>query len=188
MKMISRLMIAVLLVVGVSTVMAGGDKADGKREKIDKKAGEIVHKILEESESAKSLYDKAVGYAVFDNTKAALGVSGGAGTGVAVDKASSERTYMKMGTAGIGFGIGVKTYQVLILFENPKVFENFINNGWQGGAQASAAAGSADAGAEAAFHDGLAVFVHTKKGLMANADVSGTKYWKSDLNDDVDEE
>jgi hypothetical protein len=29
----------------------------------------------------------------------------------------------------------------------------------------------------------MAVFVRTKKGLMASADVSGTKYWKSDLND-----
>jgi lipid-binding SYLF domain-containing protein len=89
-----------------------------------------------------------------------------------------------MGTVGIGFGIGVKTYQVIMLFEKEKVFENFITSGWQGDSQASATAGSSDANAGVNFHNGMAIFVKSKKGLMANADVSGTKYWKSDLNDD----
>jgi hypothetical protein len=41
------------------------------------------------------LYEESVGYAVFDNTKVAFGVSGGGGSGVAVDKAtgSSCRTW-----------------------------------------------------------------------------------------------
>ena len=85
---------------------------------------------MADSDSAKELYDKAIGYAVFDNTKAALGVSGGGGSGVAVDKASGTRTYMKLGTAGVGFGIGVKTYQVIMLFEKDKVFRSFVDKGW----------------------------------------------------------
>ena len=88
-----------------------------------------------------------------------------------------------MGTGGVGLGIGVKTYQVIMMFENEKVFKSFIDKGWQGDTQAGAAAGSKGVAVETTFHDGMAVFVRTKKGLMASADVSGTKYWKSDLND-----
>ena len=131
----------------------------------------------------RNLIENRIGYAIFDNTKAALGVSGGGGSGVAVDKTSEARTYMKMGTAGVGFGIGVKKYQVIMLFENEKVFSNFVDKGWQADTQAGAAAGTKGAAVESTFHDGMAVFVRTKKGLMASADVSGTKYWKSDLND-----
>ena len=42
---------------------------------------------------------------------------------------------------------------------------------------------TAGAAAKTTFHNGMAVFVRTKKGLMASADVSGTKYWKSGLNE-----
>jgi lipid-binding SYLF domain-containing protein len=184
MKTTWRLVCVVLLLTAVPLALAEGeDKKSKKRTKIDSRSSAILEEVLAESANAKELYDKAIGYAVFDNTKAALGISGGGGSGVAVDKASGKRTYMKMGTAGVGFGIGVKTYQVIMLFEKEKVFQNFVDNGWQADTQAGAAAGTAGAAAKTTFHNGVAVFVRTKKGLMASADVSGTKYWKSDLNE-----
>jgi lipid-binding SYLF domain-containing protein len=158
------------------------EKKASKRSKIDTRSSEILEEVLADKD-AKALFDKAIGYAVFDNTKAAFGISGGGGSGMAVDKATSDRTYMKMGTVGVGLGIGVKTYQVIMFFEKEKVFQNFVNKGWQADAEAGAAAGTAGATAKTTFHNGMAVFVKTKKGLMANADVAGTKYWKSDLND-----
>jgi lipid-binding SYLF domain-containing protein len=151
-----------------------------KRAKIDARSEEVLKEVFEESERARELYDEAVGYAVFDNTKVALLVSGGGGSGVAVQKATGERTYMKMGTVGVGLGIGAKTYQVIFLFETDKAFGKFVDKGWQADAQAGAAAGTAGAGAKTTFANGIAVFVRTKKGLMASADVSGTKYWKAD--------
>ena len=181
--MLRWLCVALLLVAVPAIAQEGGDKKDNKRAKIDARSSEILDTVLGESENAKELYAAAMGYAVFDNTKAALGISAGGGSGVAVDKSGGKRTYMKMGTAGVGFGIGVKTYQVIMMFENAKVFENFVEKGWQADAQAGAAAGSEGVAAKTTFHDGMAVFVRTKKGLMASADVSGTKYWKSDLND-----
>lgn len=184
MRMTLRFLCVALLLTVVPPVLAGGeDKRSKKRDKIDARSSEILDQVLTESANAKELYDKAIGYAVFDNTKAAFGVSGGGGSGVAVDKASGKRTYMKMGTAGIGLGIGVKTYQVIMMFEKEKVFRNFVDKGWQADTQAGAAAGTAGVAAKTTFHNGMAVFVRTKKGLMASADVSGTKYWKSDLNE-----
>ncbi len=176
--------VCLALIVSAPAVLAeDGDKKDKKRGKIDARSSEVLEKVLGESANAKELYDKAMGYAVFDNTKVALGVSGGGGSGVAVHKSEGTRTYMKMGTGGVGLGIGVKTYQVIMLFEKEKVFRNFVDNGWQADTQAGAAAGTAGAAAETTFHNGMAVFVRTKKGLMASADISGTKYWQSDLNE-----
>ena len=184
MKVTLSLLCMVLFVAGAAVTLAGGeDKAAKKRAKIDGRSSKVLEQVLGENPKANELYQKAMGYAVFDNTKAALMVSGGGGSGVAVDKASGARTYMKVGTGGVGFGIGVKKYQVIMLFENEKVFRNFVDNGWQADTQAGAAAGTKGAAAKTTFHNGVAVFVRTKKGLMASADVSGTKYWKSDLND-----
>jgi lipid-binding SYLF domain-containing protein len=180
-----KLLCVALLIAAVPLAIAEeeeGDKKAKKKGKIDATAAEVLETVLGESENAKDLFGKAMGYAVFDNTKVTLGISGGGGVGVAVDKASGARTYMKMGTAGVGFGIGAKKYQVIMMFENEKVFQNFVEKGWQGDAQAGAAAGTKGVAAKTTFHNGMAVFVHTKKGLMASADVSGTKYWKSDLN------
>lgn len=161
----------------------GGDKQANKRDKIDARSSKILKEVLSESSNAKALYDQAIGYAVFDNTKVAFGVSGGGGSGVAIEKSNGKRTYMKMGSGGVGLGLGVKTYQVIMLFEKEKVFRNFIDNGWQGDSQAGVAAGTKGAAAKTTFHNGMAVFVRTKKGLMASADISATKYWRSDLND-----
>jgi lipid-binding SYLF domain-containing protein len=181
-----KLLCVALLLAAVPMAIAEeeeGDKQAKKKGKIDASATEVLETVLGESENAKDLFGKAMGYAVFDNTKVAFGISGGGGSGVAVDKGSGTRTYMKMGTGGVGLGIGVKTYQVIMMFENEKVFENFVEKGWQADTQAGASAGEKGASVETTFHDGMAVFVRTKKGLMASADVSGTKYWKSDLND-----
>ena len=179
-----KLLCAALLLAAVPLAIAEeGDKKDKKKGEIDERSNKVLETVLGESENAQDLFDKSMGYAVFDNTKVALGISGGGGSGVAVEKASDTRTYMKMGTGGVGLGIGVKTYQVIMMFENEKVFRNFVDNGWQADTQAGAAAGSAGVAVKTTFHDGMAVFVRTKKGLMASADVSGTKYWKSDLND-----
>jgi lipid-binding SYLF domain-containing protein len=187
MKTVLRVLCVALLMVAVPFALADEEakeeKHANKRGKIDARSDELLQDILAKSANAKELFADAMGYAIFDSTKAALGISGGGGSGVAVEKSSGERTYMKMATGGIGLGIGVKTYQVLMLFEKAPVFENFVDKGWQADAQAGAAAGSEGAAVETTFHNGMAVFVNTKKGLMASADISGTKYWKSDLND-----
>ncbi len=173
-----------VLLVGSSTALASGDADAAKRRaKIDNRAQKVLDQVLQESVLAKELFGKAMGYAIFDTTKAALGVSGGGGNGVAVEKASGKRTYMNMATAGVGYGIGIKRYQVIMMFDNEDVFRNFIEKGWQAEMQAGAAAGTEGMAFEKKFHEGMIVFVRTKKGLMASADISGTKYWKSDLNE-----
>jgi len=177
---------AVALLMPASTIFADdeGDwkdmKQESKRMKLDETAEEALQTLFAEHPKAKDLYDKSFGWAVFDNLKLAFGFSGGGGNGVAKAKESGEKTYMKMGTAGIGFGLGVNKYQVIFLFQDSQTFDNFVNNGWQADAGATASAGTSAAEVKTNFVNGLAIYQMTEKGLMANADIAGTKYWKND--------
>jgi lipid-binding SYLF domain-containing protein len=154
-------------------------KRESKRMKIDETAQETLDELFASSPKAKNLYEISYGWAVFDNLKLAFGFSGGGGNGVARMRESGEKTYMQMGTAGIGIGLGINKYQVVFLFQDSRTFKNFVENGWQADATASAVAGEAGAEAKTDFSNGMAIYQITDKGLMAHADVAGTKYWKN---------
>ncbi len=154
-------------------------QAREKRQKIDQIEKETLDRLFEMGSGVKKLYDKSYGYAVFDNTKISFGLTGGGGTGVAVEKASKARTYMRMGTGGLALGLGAQVYQVVFLFQTRDTFTNFIDKGWEAEASANAVAGKAGANAEATFRNGVALYQLTEAGLMLQADISGTKYWKS---------
>ena len=176
--------VAMALMVSLSVAVAGDDdkkqaNATDKRAKIDAVAKEALDTLLDKSDSAGKNYGAAYGYAVFNNLKIAFGISGGGGSGVAVVKGSGSRTYMKMGTGGVGLGLGGQKYQVVFFFETEKAFTSFVEKGWKAEAGARAAAGTEGASADTSFHNGLAIYQITDKGLMASADVSGTKYWKN---------
>ncbi len=154
-------------------------KRDAKRLKIDEMADYALKKLLASNDKAEALYDISYGWAVFDNLKLALVFSGGGGQGVAVARESGDRTYMKMGTVGIGLGLGGKKYQLVFLFQDERTFKNFVDRGWQADAQAAAVAGNAGANVQTDFVNGLAIYQLTDTGLMASADIAGTKYWKN---------
>ena len=176
----------VALLMPVSTLVAEdeGDWQDMKREskrmKLDETAEEAMQALFAENAKAKELYDGSYGWAVFDNLKLAFGFSGGGGNGVAKAVESGQKTYMKMGTAGVGFGLGANKYQVIFLFQDSKTYDNFVNKGWQADAGATASAGTHAAEVKTDFVNGLAIYQITDKGLMAHADIAGTKYWKND--------
>lgn len=94
---------------------------------------------------------------------------------------------MKMFSGGVGVGLGVKKFYGIFIFKTTKAYNNFVEQGWQAGAQADAAAkdnnqGGAVAGAISISPD-ISFYQITKKGLAAQATIQGTKYWKdNDLN------
>jgi len=181
----ATVVIAALCLVVWAGQLSAQDKSweelnkDAKRAKIDETAKESLDEVFKGSEGAKELFDNSYGWAGFDNLKIAWGFSGGGGNGVAVNKKSGARTYMKMGTVGVGLGLGAQKYQVIFLFQDEKTFRNFVDKGWQADATAQATAGTAGAGGQTGFVNGIAIYQITDKGLMASADIAGTKYWKN---------
>jgi lipid-binding SYLF domain-containing protein len=154
-------------------------KKESKRLKIDEMSEALLEDVMNTNWKAEELFESAYGWAAFDNLKIAFVLSGGGGNGVAIQKDTGERIYMKMGTGGIGVGIGGQSYQVLFLFQDEKTFFNFVEKGWKADASAQAAAGEDGANVTTGFVNGVAVWQVTDKGLMASADISGTKYWKN---------
>jgi lipid-binding SYLF domain-containing protein len=170
--------------LGVGPSLAQDDEKVAKnRGEIDAHAEEALKEFFATVEGGQALFDKAAGYATFRVTKAGFGVSGQGGQGVAVDRSSGSRVYMNTGGAGAGFTFGANRYDIIILFEKADRFEKFKTGGWDSDATASAAAGSSGADVGVSFFDGVAYFQIGNKGLMASADVTGTRFWVSeDLN------
>lgn len=84
-----------------------------------------------------------------------------------------------MGSLGVNVGVGGQKMQVVFLFEDKATFGRFVNKGWKAEASA-AAAGKVGASAELEFVNGMATYQFTEKGLMLQANLSGTRYSKND--------
>lgn len=185
--------LAALTIVGVSAqdrTSAAGDRhgdtdnldantlAERRQEILDMSKSAIEN--LRKDESAKTLIDSAYGNAVFDTTKGGFIVTGAGGTGVAMRKNGANPVYMHLGAGGVGLGVGLENYKLIVLFENEDTYKRFIDGAWTGGASAQAAAGRDGAAIVGKFVNGVAVYHVTDKGLIAQADVTGVKFWPSD--------
>jgi len=174
-------------VVTGTTPTNKSQKNELRKERIadSKKTLQMLYKSVP---SAKSSIQSAYGYATFSNVGVNLIlVSAEGGKGLAHNNKSGKNIYMNMGSGGLGFGLGVKDFRAVFVFENKKVFDNFIHKGWEANAQADAAAKAGKKGAAIAaavtVAPGIKLYKLTQNGLALQATIQGTKYWKdSDLN------
>jgi lipid-binding SYLF domain-containing protein len=159
------------------------DKVAKQKSELSARADKALQKLFKEVPDSKKLYDKSAGYAHFAVTKAGFFVSGSGGSGVALEKAGKKTTYMKMGSAGAGLTFGADKFDMIFLFETKERLEKFVAGGWDSAASAKATAGTNAAGAASDFFEGQKLYTVSDKGLMASADISGTKFWADeDLN------
>jgi len=155
-----------------------------KQQEIDARATDAISELLTKVENADTLYDEAAGYAVFGAAKAGLILTGGGGNGVAVNNKTKERVYMNMGTGGLGLGAGVQKFRLVMLFETDEALQKFIDGGWDSAVSAQAAAGKAGSNFASSFVNGVAIYQLTEKGLMAQADLTSSRFW---VNDDLNQ-
>ena len=152
------------------------------RAELDRMAEETMNRFFAETPEATNLYLASAGHAVFDTRKiSVLPVSGGFGRGVAISKAGGARTYMNMGTGGVGVSLGFGGFesQVVILFETPADFDAFVINGYEASAETGAVMGNDKADQSIRFVEGRSTFVLSKKGWRVNVNAAGVKYWRS---------
>jgi lipid-binding SYLF domain-containing protein len=178
-KILSTVLIpmALCLVATGATAATKAEKAAKAKSEIDSMAETALDRLFAKDAHAKSLFDMSYGYAIFDNLKIIVGVSGSGGSGVAIVRGTGQRVYMKMGSGGLGLGLGGQRSQIIFLFQDKKTMEDFVYKGWQGDASANAVAGIAGANSNASFEQGIVLYQLTESGLMVKADVSGTKFW-----------
>lgn len=185
---LTRVLIATVLCLVAARSVAADDKEQSQTA-IRTMAQQTLQRLYQAQPAAKSAVENAAGYAVFSNTGVKILVAGsGTGKGIAVNNKTKAETFMKMLEVQGGLGIGVKKFSVVFVFANDKVFDNFVNSGWQFGGEASAAAktspekGGSMQGATS-VSEGVYMYEMTDKGLAAELTLKSTKYYKDkDLN------
>ncbi len=176
------MMFAVLLLVA-----APADAKTKAQKQADARniAQQTLAKLYQARPSAKATIKAAAGYAAFSNFGMKILLAGGGkGQGLAVDNRTQKITYMKMREIQAGLGMGVKKFRTIFVFETKGAMDDFINNGWEFGGQATAAAKSSNKGGayQGAVQVRTDVWMYqlTDKGLALELTGKGTKYYKDD--------
>ena len=181
-RIIATVIAATFLATGGAS---GKDSKAQQKEKVRKMASQTLAELYKLHPAAQGAVQKSAGYAVFSNMGVNLLVLSTAhGSGLAVNSKTKQETFMKMLSAGVGIGAGVKDFRAIFVFEGEKALTDFINSGWDAGGQADAAAkagkeGGAYSGATSVA-PGVWVYQITKNGLALQATLQGTKYSKDD--------
>ena len=153
--------------------------------------------VFNKSDAVKSFFKSAYGYAVFPTVgKGGIGIGGAFGKGQVYQAGvvTGETSLVK---ATIGFQLGGQAFSQIIFFEDKRAYDDFTSGNFEFDAAASAVAitagaqaktgtdgtsAGASAGpatgvqAETKYRKGMAVFIHTKGGLMYEAAVGGQKF------------
>jgi len=178
------ILMAILFVLALSTPVM----ADTYTNTID---------TFKKAEATQPFFKNAYGFAVFPTIgKAGIGIGGAYGKGQVYrgGKITGETSLMK---ATIGFQLGGQAFSEIIFFEDERAYNDYTSGNFEfdatasavaitAGAQAKAGTEGASAGASAgpatgtqaktSYHKGMAVFIHTKGGLMYEASIGGQKF------------
>ena len=166
--------------------MGQGSNAD-KRQAILQMKDTVLTELFSQKPDTRSQINSAPGYAVFSNANINLiFLAAGTGYGVVKNMGTGAHTYMNMAEGGVGLGLGVKDYRIVMVFHTKEAMNTFINSGWTFGGNADAAAKAGEKGASVegeAYYGNVTVYTFTESGLALQATVKGTKFWKdNELN------
>ena len=154
-------------------------------------------KVFKESPQVKHYFKEAYGYAVFPTVgKGGFGIGGAYGKGQ-VYRGGKVTGITKLVKVSIGFQAGGQAFSQIIFLQDKRAYDEFTSGEFAFDAQASAVAITAGAQAQAGstgatagasagprtaahaktnYYKGMAIFVHTKGGLMYEAAIAGQKF------------
>ena len=153
--------------------------------------------VFKKSPAVQTFFKNAYGYAVFPSVgKGGIGIGGAYGKGQVYRGGKATGT-AKLFKATIGFQLGGQVFSEIIFFHDKRAYDDFTNGEFEfdatasavvitAGAQAKVGTEGATAGASAGpasgtqaktdYRKGMAIFVHTKGGLMYEAAIGGQKF------------
>ena len=177
--------ICLTLLVAGACVTPPGDTVSSQRQTVLNMREDTLAKLYRIRPGTRALIRRSAGYAVFSNINVNLVLlSAGSGWGVARDNRTGRDVYMKMGSAGIGIGLGVKDFRGVFVFTTQSAMRQFVDSGWDASAQADAAAKTGKQGGALSgaidVAPGIKLYQITEHGLALQATIQGTKFWKDD--------
>jgi lipid-binding SYLF domain-containing protein len=182
MNLVTSLTLIALLLMAVP---AWAKSKTEEQKEVKKAADEILAELYKLQPSAKKVIKDAAGYAAFNNFGMKIFVAGGgSGSGLAYNNKTKKTTYMKMVEVQAGLGIGIKKFKLVWVFDTQQLLDQFVNSGWELGAQTTASAKMGNKGAgmagAVAVSPGVWLFQITSDGLALELTAKGTKYYKDD--------
>lgn len=186
MKKFFMLMTATLLVCLMSATAFAAtspEKIQKQRAEINELSTKALQNLYAKVPSAQRVINNCYAYATLSNTGIKLGITGDAhGRGLAVNNVTGEKFYMRMDEMSVGFGLGVKEYDLIFVISDEEAWNSFISGKikFGGATEASASDGVTGDSIEGATiaSRGIWVYQMTKKGLALEASIKGTNIYK----------
>lgn len=111
-----------------------GDSEEEKRQTVLKQRDEMLAELSMTKPELKDRLQKAAGYPSFKQTDMNLFLlASGRGYGALRDNKTGKDTFMCVASLGGGVGLGVKDLRVIFIFNDAKVMQQFVEQGWQFG-------------------------------------------------------
>ena len=153
------------------------------RQQVREVARESLASLYEIAPGARRAIERSAGYAVFSTFGVKLFFAGRpSGNGMVVNNRTSRETFMRMLQVQGGLGFGIAQNRLIFVFTTQEALNNFINQGWEFGAQANVSAMAGGQGGmftgAASIAPGVYLYQLTQNGLSATLTVAGTKFFR----------
>jgi lipid-binding SYLF domain-containing protein len=179
---IGRNVFTALSIAGALLVSQGASAQDDvskKRAELRKMCDDALAAVYKAKPEVKAKVDKAAGYGCFTSFGMSFFVGGAGGSGLVHSNATKKDTYMNMAQASGGLDFGIKDYREVLVFNDAKTMDQFIDKGWEFAAEGKG--GMVEKGASGT--GAIDVYPMTRTGLAVGVAATGRKYWKDkDLN------
>ena len=180
---LSTMALLCLVLQGCETApLTPGEKL-AKQDDVRYMAHQSLEQLYQANPDARDAVQNAAGYAVFSDIGFKILYGGGEkGNGIAINNATKQETFMKMFELQPGYGLGASKFRLILVFETPDEFNNFVTSGWEAGGNMMAAAktntsGSAWEGA-VTLSSGVHMYQVTEEGLIVGVSITGGKFYK----------
>ena len=137
-KKFFRLMLFALVLMTASTVFAKMSP-EQQRAKLNEMSGQVLERMYQKYPSAEAAVQNSYAYCTISASSVKWGFWGDdRGRGVAVNKQTGERIYVKMSELSLGINFGAKEYDLLFVIANKTAWDKFISGKIKFGTEVSA--------------------------------------------------
>lgn len=119
--------------------------------------------------------DSAAGYAILPVVRKGAAIAGATWGRGEVYEHGKMIGYCRLSEGSIGAQVGGESYSELIIFKDQAALNKFKTGNYTFASNASAVAIKKGVNYPGNYRDGVAVFIHTTGGLMADASIGGQK-------------
>jgi len=171
----NRALIAIAFAAGLCACSAE-PKTSQERTQLTSTSGSALDRFKAADATLQTELDNAAGYAIFPEVKKAGAIVGGSYGKGELYEHGVRTGFCDITQGTVGLQLGAEAYDELIVFKEAKALESFKSGQFALSLNTSAVAVESGAAAHAQYRDGVALFVHAKGGLMAEASVGGQKF------------